>query len=180
MVYYAYMHDTCQWSWGAVFLLSYYYCNYTVQWKTCYFTRTTLVQKLLINAEIKSTGGQVTLQMGDDLLVANVPRDFITKKNNFATASAHISASALPKTLMFVQVYYMAHEKRTKPPPRGWLQLSFFKNSLIHKTCLIHKAFSAICKEKYSTLDAKPVTSQSRYIYICHPVGLSMIESFYR
>ena len=68
-------------------------------------------------AEIKSAGGRVTMQMGDDLLAAKVPKEFITNKNSFASASAHISSLASPETLMFVQAYYMAREKKTKSPP---------------------------------------------------------------
>ena len=55
--------------------------------------------------------------MGDDLLVAKIPRDFIAKKGNFASALAHISESASPETLTYVQAYWMAREKKTKPPP---------------------------------------------------------------
>ena len=68
-------------------------------------------------AEIESAGGRVTMQLGDELLVAQVPRNFITKKNSFASASAHIAASASPETLTFVQAYWMAREKKTKPAP---------------------------------------------------------------
>ena len=73
-------------------------------------------------AEIESAGGRVTMQLGDELLVAQVPRDFIAKKNSFASASAHIAASALPETLTYVQAYWMAREKKTKPapPPQHW------------------------------------------------------------
>ena len=39
-------------------------------------------------AEIESLGGRVTLLLGDDLVVAKVPRDLIAKKNSFASASA--------------------------------------------------------------------------------------------
>ena len=34
-------------------------------------------------AEIESVGGRVTMQLGDDLLVAKVPKEFIAKKNSF-------------------------------------------------------------------------------------------------
>ena len=53
--------------------------------------------------EIESAGGRVTMQMGDNLLVAKVFADFVTTRKNFASASAHISASASPETLLFVQ-----------------------------------------------------------------------------
>ena len=73
-------------------------------------------------AEIESAGGRVTMQLGDELLVAQVPRDFIAKKNSFASASAHIAASASPETLTYVQAYWMAREKKLKPapPPQRW------------------------------------------------------------
>jgi hypothetical protein len=57
------------------------------------------------------------MQLGDDLLIAQVPKDFILKKKSFVSASAHIAASASPETLTFVQAYWMAREKKTKPPP---------------------------------------------------------------
>ena len=68
-------------------------------------------------AEIKSAGGRVTMQLGDELLVAQLPRDFIAKKNSFASASAHIAQSASPETLTYVQAYWMAREKKMKPAP---------------------------------------------------------------
>ena len=68
-------------------------------------------------AEIESVGGQVTIQLGDDLLVAKVPKEFITKKNSFASATAHISASASPDTMTYVQAYWMAREQKIKPQP---------------------------------------------------------------
>ena len=73
-------------------------------------------------AEIESVGGRVTLLLGDDLLVAKVPKDFIAKKKNFASASAHIAASASPETLTYVQAYWMAREKKTRsqPPIQRW------------------------------------------------------------
>jgi hypothetical protein len=75
-------------------------------------------------AEIESAGGRVTMELGDDLLVAQLPKDFIAKKNSFASASAHIAASASPETLTFVQAYWMAREKKTKPgpPPQRWTE----------------------------------------------------------
>jgi hypothetical protein len=75
-------------------------------------------------AEIESAGGRVTMQLGDELLVAQVPTDFIAKKNSFASASAHIAASASSETLTYVQAYWMAREKKTKPgpPPQLWTE----------------------------------------------------------
>ena len=56
---------------------------------------------------------------GDDLLVAKVPKGFIAKRRSFASSSAHISESVSPETLMFVQAYWMAREKKRKPQPPG-------------------------------------------------------------
>ena len=75
-------------------------------------------------AEIESAGGRVTMQLGDELLIALLPNDFIAKKNSFASASAHIAQSASPETLTYVQAYWMAREKKTKPtpPPQRWTE----------------------------------------------------------
>ena len=67
--------------------------------------------------EIISVGGRVTMQLGDDLLVAKFPKSFIAKKNSLASASAHISASASQETMTYVQAYWMAREKKLKPAP---------------------------------------------------------------
>ena len=77
-------------------------------------------------AEIESVGGRVTLLLGDDLLVAKVPSEFIAKRRNFESASAHISESASPKTLTYVQAYWMAREKEMKPQsqPKLWTDMT--------------------------------------------------------
>ena len=68
-------------------------------------------------AEIESAGGRVTMQLGDNMLMLEIPPDFITKKKIFASASAHISSSASLETLTYVQAYWMAREQRIIPPP---------------------------------------------------------------
>ena len=68
-------------------------------------------------AEIESIGGRVTMFLGDDLLVAKVPTSFISKRQSFNSASAHIAQSASTETMMFVQAYWTAREEMTKPPP---------------------------------------------------------------
>ena len=68
-------------------------------------------------AEIESVGGHVTLSFEDKLLVAKVPREFVEKKNSFASATAHISESASPEIMTYVQAYWRARAKRTQPPP---------------------------------------------------------------
>ena len=67
----------------------------------CSDTFSPLMEEMLLHcdnaetaaAEIESIGGRVMLLLGDDLLVAKIPRDFIAKKGNFASALAHISES---------------------------------------------------------------------------------------
>ena len=68
-------------------------------------------------AEIESIGGEVTLLLGDELLIAKVPAEFVSKKRSFAAAMAHISEEASPETLTYVQAYLMAREKERRPPP---------------------------------------------------------------
>lgn len=67
--------------------------------------------------EIESLGGRVTLLLGDNLVVAKVPRELIARKNSFVSASAHISSTASPETLVFAQAYYKAREEMAKPKP---------------------------------------------------------------
>ena len=78
---------------------------------------------LLLLHEIESIGGRVPLLFGDDLMVAKVPKG-VDKRRSFASSSAHISESASPETLMFVQIYWMAHEKKIKlqPPAQPWTE----------------------------------------------------------
>ena len=92
---------------------------------TCSNTSPEAMEEMLLHtdnldaavAEIESIGGRVPLLFGDDLLVAKVPKGFVTKRWSFASSSAHISESASPETLMFVQAYWMAREKKRKPQP---------------------------------------------------------------
>ena len=107
-----------------VLKFNYYFIFYSFKSKT---TEEMLLHSSNIKAataEIKSAGGRVTMQLGDELLVAQVPRDFIAKKNSFVSASAHIAASATPETLTYVQAYWMAREKKMKPapPPQRWTE----------------------------------------------------------
>ena len=68
-------------------------------------------------AEIESMGGRVMMFLGDELMVAKVPTSFVSKKQNFASSSAHIAQSASPEVLSFVQAYWTAREKNMKPQP---------------------------------------------------------------
>ena len=68
-------------------------------------------------AEIESIGGKVTMFLGDELMVAKVPTSFVSKKQSFASSSAHIAHSAPPEVLSFVQAYWTAREDKTEPQP---------------------------------------------------------------
>ena len=68
-------------------------------------------------AEIESVGGRVTIQLGDELLIAKVPKQFVSKKKSFTSASAHVAQSASQETLTYVQAYWMAREKKLQPEP---------------------------------------------------------------
>ena len=67
-------------------------------------------------AEVKAAGGQVMIQLGDELLVAQVPTH-VAKQNSFSHASAHISSSASQWTLSYANAYWMARTERLKPQP---------------------------------------------------------------
>ena len=68
-------------------------------------------------AEIESIGGKVTMFLGDELMVANIPTSYVSKKESFASSSAHIAQSASSEALSFVQAYWTAREDKTKPQP---------------------------------------------------------------
>ncbi len=67
-------------------------------------------------AEVEAAGGHVLLQLGHNLLVANVP-SYVAKQNSFSQASAHISSSASAETLSHANAYWMAREDELKPQP---------------------------------------------------------------
>ena len=67
--------------------------------------------------EVKAAGGQVMLQLGDELLVAQVPTH-VAKQNSFSHASAHISSSVSEWTLRYANAYWMARKERLKPQPK--------------------------------------------------------------
>ena len=66
--------------------------------------------------EVEAAGGHVLLQLGHNLLVANVP-SHVAKQNGFSQASAHISSSASAETLSHANAYWMARENEMKPQP---------------------------------------------------------------
>ena len=68
-------------------------------------------------AEVKAAGGQVMIQLGDELLVAQVPTH-VAKQISFSHASAHISSSASQWTLSYANAYWMARTERLKPQPK--------------------------------------------------------------
>ena len=69
-------------------------------------------------AEVESVGGRVTIQLGHDLLIAQVPSDFTAKQDKFASASSHISHSASSETLSNVEAYWKYRGDKIKPHPK--------------------------------------------------------------
>ena len=58
-------------------------------------------------AEVEAAGGHILLQLGHNLLVANVP-SHVAKQNSFSQASAHIPSSASAETLSHANAYWMS------------------------------------------------------------------------
>ena len=69
-------------------------------------------------AEVKAAGGQVTMQLGHDLLVAKFPGDVAATQTNFASASAHIPSSASEATLSNAEAYWKMRGDKLKPQPK--------------------------------------------------------------
>ncbi len=67
-------------------------------------------------AEIKAAGGRVKIQLGHDLLIADIPAHIATTQN-FAHSSTHIPNSVPQKTQSNAQVYRMYREDLLKPQP---------------------------------------------------------------
>ena len=67
-------------------------------------------------AEVEAAGGHVRLQLGHNLLVANIP-SHVAKQNSFSHSSAHISNSVSAETLSHAKAYWMAREDKLKPQP---------------------------------------------------------------
>ena len=67
-------------------------------------------------AEVEAAGGHILLQLGHNLLVANVP-SHVAKQNSFSQASAHIPSSASAETLSHANAYWMSREDELKPQP---------------------------------------------------------------
>ena len=69
-------------------------------------------------AEVKSAGGRVTIQLGHDLLIAQVPGDVSATLNSFASASSHIADSASSATLSNTEAYWKFRGDKLKPQPK--------------------------------------------------------------
>ena len=67
-------------------------------------------------AEVEAAGGHVLLQLGHNLLVANVPYHAVNQ-NSFSQASVHIPSSASAETLTHVNAYRMAQQDELKLQP---------------------------------------------------------------
>lgn len=66
--------------------------------------------------EIKAVGGRVKIQMGRDLLIADVPAN-VAMMQSFVHSSTHISNSVSQRTQINAKVYRMYRENLLKPEP---------------------------------------------------------------
>ena len=75
-------------------------------------------------AEVESVSGRVTIQLGHDLLIAQVPGDFVAKQNKFASASSHVTHSASSATLSNVEAYwkYRGDKLKLQPKVQKWTE----------------------------------------------------------
>ena len=75
-------------------------------------------------AEIEAAGGRVKIQLGHDLLIADVPAEFIAKKNSFTHASAHISQDSSSSSYLYAQAYWKYQEGKleSKPTVQRWTE----------------------------------------------------------
>lgn len=67
------------------------------------------------NTEISSIGGKVSIQLGDDLVIAKVPYGKV--RSHFQTASTHVPRSASPQTLGYVNAYWKSVKAEAMEQP---------------------------------------------------------------
>ncbi len=68
-------------------------------------------------AEIEAIGGRVSIQMGKDLLIANVPADVVSKQDAFLHASASLPSTPSKITRHNAKAYEMYREDKLGPQP---------------------------------------------------------------
>ncbi len=72
----------------------------------------------MATAEIESLGGRVAIQLGNDLLIANMPADVASKQDAFAHASAQIPTTVSAATRSNAKAYKMYREDKLGPQPK--------------------------------------------------------------
>ncbi len=72
----------------------------------------------LATSEIEAAGGRISIQMGDNLLITNLPAEVAANLERFQHSSAQVPSSASPATLSNVEVYKMQCAKKLKPQPK--------------------------------------------------------------
>ncbi len=68
-------------------------------------------------AEIESIGGRVTIELGDNVLIANIPSNIATKQDAFAHSSTRIPATASKMARSHAKAYEMYLEDIQGPQP---------------------------------------------------------------
>ncbi len=68
-------------------------------------------------AEIESVGGRVTIQMGNKLLLAELPSDFDINQSPFRHSSTQVPSTATRNVLNKVEAYKMYRENKISPGP---------------------------------------------------------------
>ncbi len=69
----------------------------------------------MATAEIEYLGGRVAIQLGNNLLIADMPADVAAKQDAFAHASAQISTTASAATRSNAKAYEMYREDKLGP-----------------------------------------------------------------
>ncbi len=73
----------------------------------------------MATAEIESLGGRVAIQLGHNLIIANMPADIASKQDAFAHASAQIPTTASAATRSNAKAYEMYREDKLRPQPKA-------------------------------------------------------------
>ncbi len=69
-------------------------------------------------AEIEAAGGRVSIQMGDNVLIANIPADVAAMQGSFAHSSPQIPSTASEKVQNKAEIFKLYREDKLKPQPK--------------------------------------------------------------
>ncbi len=72
----------------------------------------------MATAEIESLGGRVAIQLGNNLIIADMPTDIAGKQDAFAHASAQIPTTASAATRSNAKAYEMYRQDKLGPQPK--------------------------------------------------------------